>query len=278
MIHEPLLLGLFAVAFALALAWFACIRRLSTLLRERHAQKADDMAIEEIFPGDLASWIQGFDNTRPTMALLRFLWRRQYLRLRDDEVTRLAELMRWLGAVYLLLFIALAAAIVHNSMLELRSTGVESAAGDDAQLRYEANRLHRQGQYAGAIGIYDRLLGEQGNDAELVYARGHARRMANRFDEALVDYRRAMELSPGYREAYVGANFILLAQKRYADCLDLWNRYLRVVPGDMEAHYERSRAHFYLGDIAAAHADARRACELGKAEACAAAESLGRRL
>ena len=54
----------------------------------------------------------------------------------------------------------------------------------------------------------------------------------------------------------------------------MWNRYISRQPPDAEAYFERGGTHFHKGDMAASRADAAKACELGKAQACTMVERL----
>lgn len=146
------------------------------------------------------------------------------------------------------------------------------------QRRAEAFDLHRKQQPAQAIAIYDELLRDSGDDAELLYWRGMARWKLGDDDAALQDFRRVIDIEPGNFEAHRGADGILSRQKRWDEILAIWNGYIRASPSDAEAYYERGGTHFRKGDLAAAHADAARACELGKAEACNVAGRLKAKL
>lgn len=141
--------------------------------------------------------------------------------------------------------------------------------------RAEAFDLHNKQQPAQAIAIYDELLRESGDDAELLYWRGMAHGRLGDHEAALQDFRRVIELEPGNLDAHRVADRTLSRQKRWDEVLAIWNAYIRASPSDAEAYYERGGTHFRKGDLAAAHADAARACELGKAEACPLAARLG---
>jgi tetratricopeptide (TPR) repeat protein len=267
---------LFASLLAMFVAWIVCINRLSRRLRERHPGKYQEMALDELWPEGLGGWLRGFDNARPVFALLRFLFRRDDYRLRDDAVVRIAGQMRVLLVVYSIVFVVLAGWIVGDSLSPGKRAPVAAAPAE--QLAARATELHRAGKFAEAIAAYDGLLGPAGADAELVYWRGMAHWKLGHTVEALRDFRRAIELSPGYFEASLAADRILSSQRRFDDCIELWNGYLRAAPRDAEAYYERGGSHFHKGDLQAAHADLVRACELGKANACARAEKLKARL
>jgi tetratricopeptide (TPR) repeat protein len=276
--HFPLQFGAFVVLFLLVIVLAACTSRLARLLRERHADR-----LEELGLGDLhdESSVKGFGVPR---SVITFLQRRRYRRLRDYEVVRLAESMRWIYYAYMTGFVLLFASVLYDGLaaqfgprgryLASDSAETDGPVSPEQALRERAHELQQARRHAQAIAIYDELIRTSANDAGLLYARGYSRQQAGRLDEALVDYRRVLDLAPGNVDAYNGANVILLGQKRYDDCLDLWNRYLRFFPGDKVGHYERSRAHFLRGDPVAAQSDAQRSCDLGEPRACPAAAKL----
>ncbi len=263
--------ALFVVVFVIFLALYACVGRLARLLRERHPDRFEELGLE-----DLRDW-GNHSGTALVLpgSVVRFLWRRTFYRLRDDEIVRLAHAMRWMMFAFASCFAVLFASVVYVDIKAGSGPGDEASAvaGSDDR-RNRAYELHHAKRYAEAIAIYDELLGSAGAVAELVRWSGVARGHMGRDDEALGDFRRVMDLDAGNIEAYRNSDHILSARKRYDDCVDLWSRYLRVVPGDAEAHYQRGGAHFRRGDLAAATADATRACELGHRDACVQAERM----
>ena len=81
-------------------------------------------------------------------------------------------------------------------------------------------------------------------------------------------------IDPTHLEAHRSADRLLTRQKRWDDILALWDRYIAHRPRDAEAYFERGGAFFHKGRIDAARADAKKACELGKAQACTMVERL----
>jgi tetratricopeptide (TPR) repeat protein len=262
---------LFVVVFVIFLAVYACVGRLARLLHERHPDRFEELGL-----GDLRDW-GNHSGTALVLpgSVLSFLWRRTFYRLRDDEIVRLSHAMRWMLFAFASAFAVLWGSVLYEEFGPWKRSddAAPAVASWDAR-RDRAYELHHAKRYVEAIAIYDELLGSVGADAELVLWRGVARWRLGRDDEALGDFRRVMDLAPGNIEAYRNSDRILSARRRFDDCVDLWSRYLRVVPGDAEAHYQRGGAHFRRGDIAAAHADATRACELGKGEACPLVERM----
>lgn len=269
MLPEPLFYALFAAFCLMVLVGVFWHWQLEQLLRERHPEILDKLEARDTDRDDESG-----------TALQRFVWRRTYRRLRDPEVSRIAGRLFGLHIALVAVFAPMFVNGVYEEYVETTDAPprAEAKAEDWRDKRARALALQKQGRIEEAIRLYDELLGPVGADGELVYWRGVAHWKAGREDMALVDFRRVMDLNPGWFDTYLHADRILSRQRRFDDCVDLWTRYLRVVPGDAAAHLERSGSHFHRGDFAAAHADAKRACELGKKEACPIAERMKARL
>ena len=275
---------LFAVLVLMVLAWFVCVSRLSRRLRDRHAEKYEQMGLADMWPKDLAGWLSGHNNTKPVIALLRFLYRREDLALHDADVSSLSEFMRRFLYVYLGLFLLLVLSILS----QIQSQNHQSRAGQgrnaaDISTRAEQRRaqafdLHRSQKWTEAIAVYDELLQASNRDAELSYWRGMAHWQLNHTDQALQDFRRVIELEPTNFEACRSADRILSRQRRWDEILEIWDRYIEKVPTNADAYFERGGTNFHKGNLAAAQADAAKACELGKSEACPLAKRLKSKL
>lgn len=270
---------LFAVLALMVLVWFACVSKLSRRLRDRYPEKYEQMKLADMWPRDLAGWLSGHDNARPVFALLRFLFRGEDAALRDAEISQLSLFMRWFFYVYLGLFSLLAFSIVRQPYHPGASWGQSAAEASSRaeQRRQEAFRLHRDQSLVDAIAAYDQLLSESEPDAELHYWRGMAHWKLDHADQALQDFRRVIELEPANFEAHRGADRILSRQRRWDEVLEIWDGYIARTPSHAEAYFERGGTNFHKGDLAAAQADAAKACALGKTEACPWAERLKRR-
>jgi len=271
---------LFAILALMVLVWFACVSNLARQLRERHEEKYEQMGMDRMWPASRAGWLSDHDNTQPVFALLRFLLRREDLALRDVRVSSLAVFMRRFFYAYLVLFLVLVFSIlgaVWDSGIKQRQYPVEGASR--AELRRERVLApYREKKWVEAIAAYDELLPEADKDSQLIYWRGMAHWQLNQVDQALQDFRRVIELDPKDFNAYRNADRILSGQQRWDEILQMWNSYIERTPADAEAYFERGGTNFRKGDLVGAQADAARACELGKAEACAWAERLKSRL
>ena len=140
----------------------------------------------------------------------------------------------------------------------------------NAVLRESATKVHRARRFAEAVVLYDAALGAVPGDPEVVYWRGVANwNTPNGSANALRDFRRAVELDPTHWNAHLNADRILVAEKKWDESVALWNKYLERVPTSADAYWERSGTNRLKGDTAGMRADAAKACELGKREACA---------
>jgi tetratricopeptide (TPR) repeat protein len=88
------------------------------------------------------------------------------------------------------------------SLQSNRQAAQETAARLNAAQRDTADELFNAGEYQQAIEAYDRVLAENPQDYYAYGQRGECYRMLSRYDEAIADFTRAIELSPGYARAY----------------------------------------------------------------------------
>jgi tetratricopeptide (TPR) repeat protein len=90
---------------------------------------------------------------------------------------------------------------------------------------------------------------------------------SNQPGQAKVTLDRAIEMSPGEFRYYQLADHALFVQGKTRDILGYWEAYLSIKPNDHRAYLERAGTYYHLQDFDAAKIDAKRAMELGNAEA-----------
>ena len=103
--------------------------------------------------------------------------------------------------------------------------------------RNQAFDLHRAQKWAEAIAVYDELLAESEGDAELRYWRGMAHWKLDHADEALLDFRRVIELEPTNFDAHRSADRILSRQQRWDEVLGMWDLYIERATTNAEAYF-----------------------------------------
>ncbi len=70
----------------------------------------------------------------------------------------------------------------------------------------------------------------------------------NRTREAEEEFRRALELRPGYPEALVNLGGVLLARWDFQGCVEINRKAAQAKPELMLAHYNEGLGHLYLGE------------------------------
>lgn len=261
----------FGVLLVMVLIWFYSVNSLKRQLLQRHPDTHEELELSRLWSGMTSR----HDNSRPALAMLRFLLRKEYLGLHDRGITSLSVFMRWLFVVYLALFGYLSISILRQGPEDDdRENMAAAVVAPEDPSREAAFDLHRAQKWQQAIGAYDAIMKAGGEDAEILYWRGMAHWKSARFDEALRDFRRVIDLDPTNLDAHRHADHLLARQKRWDDILAMWNWYISRQPPNAEAYFERGGTYFQKGDMVSARADAAKACELGKAQACKMLERL----
>ena len=177
---------------------------------------------------------------------------------------------------YVALFGVLAVLIYRSPPLDddHEPTVASAVAAPSNPGRDAAFDLHRAYKWPQAIAAYDQVVKAEGEDAEILFWRGMAHWKSANFDAAYRDFRRVIDLDPTNLEAYRNADRLLAREKKWDEIITMWNWYITRQPPNAEAHLERGGAYFHKGDMAAAGADAAKACSLGNNHGCRMVERL----
>lgn len=89
---------------------------------------------------------------------------------------------------------------------------------------------------------------------------------ARRFDDALAQLRRVLELSPGLPEAHANVGFALLGLQRPEAARDAFERAIALRAGQANAYYGLALAHESLGDLELALGAMRSYVHLGRGQ------------
>jgi tetratricopeptide (TPR) repeat protein len=119
-----------------------------------------------------------------------------------------------------------------------------------------------------AIAAYDAALEINPQYAEAYYWRGVAYSRLKRMDLAYSDMISAVKYDPRNFESYRMLDYILASQQKWSEIIDHWNQFLSLEPQNADAYFERAGTYRHKGDMKNAIADLRKACSLGKQEAC----------
>ncbi len=132
----------------------------------------------------------------------------------------------------------------------------------------KAFNLYKSGHLDEAIDEYTKCIAVKGEDGLLYYNRGVAYRQKGLHREALQDFERAIELNPEMIKAYQNIDWILAQKKEWPRIVALWSKYIAIKSQDPEGYYERAGAFYQDHQMEKAMEDLKKACALGKREAC----------
>ncbi len=87
---------------------------------------------------------------------------------------------------------------------------------------------------------------------------------ANHLQEALADFRQAKKINPNFAPAFVGEAQVLTLQNAWDEALAVLNRAIQLAPQFGIAYHNRGVLHYYRKEYLDAHADLRKAINLGE--------------
>jgi len=100
------------------------------------------------------------------------------------------------------------------------------------------------------------------------YERGREHARKGEDDQALDDFKRAIELDPNRFESYKALDDILSRRGQWDTIIAYWTRFIELQPSHAQAYCERGGAYYGKRDIANALRDAEKACRLGNQFCC----------
>ncbi|MBK5920291.1 hypothetical protein CCR80_04455 [Rhodothalassium salexigens] len=121
----------------------------------------------------------------------------------------------------------------------------------------------RQGDHAGAVPAFERVLALRGEVAPVLVNWGVSLRRLGRIDAAVAAYRRALAVVPDHAEAMRNLAAALLHGQRWTDAVPVAERALALAPASAEAAANLGQAYRRTGRLAEAEAVLRRALGAG---------------
>ncbi len=124
-------------------------------------------------------------------------------------------------------------------------------------------------KYELALSDYNKAININPNFALAYYNRGLLYSDQKKYDLALSDYDKAIEINPNYAEAYVNRGFIYYNQQKYDLALSDWNKAIEINPNYANAYYNRGNLYYDLQKYDLALSDYSKAIELNRSYAIA---------
>ena len=123
-----------------------------------------------------------------------------------------------------------------------------------------------QGKYEQAIGNFNKAIELNPKYANAYYNRGVAYYSKGEYDKAIADYTKAIELNPKFAKAYNDRGIAYKNKGEYDKAIADYTKAIELNPKFAEAYYNRGWVYYKKGDIEKACADEKHACDLGKCE------------
>ena len=99
-------------------------------------------------------------------------------------------------------------------------------------------------------------------DARSHYNQGESLRKNNRYNEALAEFQKAIDIKPDYARAYFGRGHVYRRTKQDAKAISEFQQAIKFEPNYKEAHYGLAIAYFESGDNSKAKASANAALKI----------------
>jgi len=171
-----------------------------------------------------------------------------------------------------------------NKDFVVGSTAVVVGAGMMISLR-DKNALHIQARnyeyffnraqdkfelanYEEAILDYNKALELSPAEICLVYSmRGNAKRNLGDFDGAISDQNKALDFDPLYADGYFYRSIVKYKMRDFTGAIDDYTQVIKINPKDSDAFFNRANVKKEIGDMKGACQDWTQAAELGDEEA-----------
>ena len=150
-----------------------------------------------------------------------------------------------------------------NSALEIKA----ESGWDVDILFYKANTLECMGYRSSAIDIYTEILARSKDNVKAYQSRGNLYRIEGKYDAAEEDYKKALSLSEGSYEAYIGLYTCYLSMGVPEQGADLLDKATRLPVKTDEDKYYLGQVHFYQENYKSAKIEMEYALDMGFHEA-----------
>jgi hypothetical protein len=109
--------------------------------------------------------------------------------------------------------------------------------------------LYEAGKYEEAVAEYTKAIELDPKLATAYYGRGLAYFKMKQYDSALADFNKALELDPRSSAAWVGRGIALEGLGKYKEALEAYNKALELDPNDQTAKSNKDRLLAYLASL-----------------------------
>jgi tetratricopeptide (TPR) repeat protein len=129
----------------------------------------------------------------------------------------------------------------------------------------KAQEMMDQGKYAEAVSLYSLAIEANASNPDIYdayFSRGIALAHLKKFDRALDDYTKAIELKPNFKEAYFERGLLRLTLKKFDGAIADLDMVIKLDPKNYVAYANRAIARFITGDSEKAISDIEKSIEI----------------
>ncbi|MEE3378250.1 MAG: tetratricopeptide repeat protein, partial [Lachnospiraceae bacterium] len=134
-------------------------------------------------------------------------------------------------------------------------------------LHYKANTLECMGYRTSAIDIYTEILSKSKDNVKAYLSRANLYRLEGKYEEAVADYEKALQLSDGSYQSYIGLYTCYVSMGQEDRATELLDKASRLPVKTNEDKYYLGQVHFYQNNYKSAKIEMEYAYDMGYTEA-----------
>jgi tetratricopeptide (TPR) repeat protein len=130
--------------------------------------------------------------------------------------------------------------------------------GSNSYLTYERNKIWKDD-----FTLWSNVLSNSPNKARAYFGLGFAYGRENKFEEAMKNFNKAIELQPRYPDVYNNRGIIFGMEKKYDESISNFNKAIELKADYPEAYFNRGLTYFNIGKKEIACGDLQKAAAMG---------------
>lgn len=140
---------------------------------------------------------------------------------------------------------------------------IVDSKGINAMKHYaQATKNFEMGKYERAIKEYNKAIELNPFDAHAYNGRGESRSNLDKLEEAMADFNKALKFAPDYSTSYYERGNLRLKLGEYKDAIEDYDKAILLAPNNIDAYYNRGNAEMNLGKYKEAKEDYSKAIKI----------------
>jgi predicted Zn finger-like uncharacterized protein len=131
-----------------------------------------------------------------------------------------------------------------------------------------ASDHYKNKRYNKAVAEYNKALQIDPGNPQAYFGRARCRLNTGQYDKAIADFNKAVKFNPNYSKAYDNLGWLYMKRGEFDKSIGFLNKSIKLNPGNGWAYYTRAHIRFEQGDIDKGLVDANKACKMGYKDGC----------